>query len=73
MEVFLGFVCSIAVWFMYHRLFSVTYFSLSRGCALELIISFAIGFFLANLIIEFWFISIIVVILFVASLFMKNS
>ena len=70
--VILWFICSLAVWVIYHRLFSIWYFDLFNGCLKEIITAGVIGAVLAAIIIRFWFIAIIVTALFFVALFRKS-
>ncbi len=79
MEMFTGYlfyvlviVCSIAVWYIYHKIFAVVYFDLMSGCLKEILGSLFVGGILAVLIITFWYVSIPLVILFIIALVKKN-
>lgn len=55
------FICSLAIWYLYHKLFTVYYFDWSRGCFMECLGCFLGGGFLATIILNFWYIAIIVI------------
>lgn len=65
--------CSFATWYIYHKIFDVMYFNLFNGCLKEIITSSFIGLFLTLLIIKFWYISIIVIALFLIVFFKKKG
>ena len=69
----LWFICSLAVWLIYHRLFTVYYLNLTNGCIKEFVVSGFIGVWIALLILKFWYVSIILIILVLIALFKKNS
>lgn len=70
--VILWIVCSLALWFIYHRLFAVLYFNLFNGCLKEIVTAGVLGAVFAWLIMRFWYISIIIVILFIVALVKRN-
>lgn len=59
----LWFVCSLAVWVIYHKLFNVMYFDLFNGCLKEFITAGFFGAIIAAIIIRFWFVAIVIVVL----------
>ncbi len=67
------FVCSFAVWLLYHKLFHVIYFDFGYGCLKELIISALFGAILAALIMKFWYIALIVGVLIVYAIMKKGQ
>ena len=73
MQILLGllwFICSAAVWLIYHSLFDVVYFK--GGCFGELFWVAVIGALIAGLIKAYWFIALPVIALVVYS-FIKRS
>jgi hypothetical protein len=61
--IILWFLCSIAVWIIYHKLFNVMYFDLFNGCLTEFITSGFLGAIIAAMIIRFWWVTIVIFIL----------
>lgn len=55
-------VCAVFVWITYHKIFKVVYFDFSRGCITEIIVSLVGGIIVAYLIMNYWFISIPVIL-----------
>lgn len=70
--VVLTIVYAIACLIIYHKLFTVYYFSLSQGCAKEIAIALFVGMFLAALTVAFWYVSIPVIILVLIALFKRK-
>ncbi|MBM6723280.1 hypothetical protein [Pseudoflavonifractor phocaeensis] len=66
-------LCTIAVWYIYHKLFDVIYFNFSKACCAELLGCFLVGAILAGLIIKFWYISILVIVALVIALGKKKQ
>ena len=66
-------LCTIAVWYIYHKLFDVIYFNFSKACCAELLGCFLVGAILASLIIKFWYISILVIVALVIALGKKKQ
>lgn len=56
-------VYSIGVWIIYHKMFTVYYFSLSRGLVKELFLSAFVGMILTGLTLSFWWIAAIILFL----------
>lgn len=52
--------CVIAVWVIYHKMFTVVYFRLGDGCFMELFACSFLGIILFGLIVYFWYIALIV-------------
>ena len=52
-------ICTIAIWALYHKIFDVYYFG-SGGCLREIVACLIGGFFLAGIIIKFWYIGLII-------------
>ena len=69
----LWFACSATLFYLYHKLFDVIYFSLADGCFKEIVICGFLGAILTGLIISFWYISIPVVILLIIAIAKKKS
>lgn len=67
----LWFVCSLAVWVIYHKLFNVLYFTLFNSCMKEIIMASFLGAIVAVMIIRFWVVAIIIVMLFCVAFFKK--
>ncbi len=65
--VILWFVCSFAVWIIYHKLFRVLYFDLFNGCLKEIITAGVIGALLAVIIIRFWYVAVIIIVLLIGA------
>ena len=65
-------VCSLSVWVIYHKLFDVMYLDLFHGCFKEIVVSGVIGAVLTALVIRFWYVSIVVGVLVVISIFKKR-
>lgn len=55
-------ISAIFVWIVYHKVFSVVYFDLSKGCLTEIFTSILGGIVLAYLIMNYWFIAIPVIV-----------
>ena len=75
MSIILGilwFVCSAAVYYLYHTLFNVIYFDFANGCLKELIACGLIGAILAGLIFYFWYISIPLALLVIFAVIKKK-
>lgn len=60
---FLWIVFSIGVWILYHKIFTVYYFSLSQGLMKEFLISAFVGMLLTELTLYFWWLSAIILLL----------
>ena len=73
MDGFLLVVCSIAVWILYHKIFTVAYFDFGRGCLMEILGCVCAGFALMLLIRKFWYIAIIIAVLAVVGIAGKNK
>ena len=73
MDGFLLVVCTLIVWFLYHKLFNVMYFDLGRGCLMEIMGCVAGAFILMMVIREFWYVVVIIAVLVVLYLFSKGS
>ena len=73
MDGFLLVVCTLIVWFLYHKLFNVMYFDLGRGCLMEIMGCVVGGFILMMVIREFWYVAVIIAVLVVLYLFRKGS
>ncbi|MBQ7343597.1 MAG: hypothetical protein IJW53_02395 [Clostridia bacterium] len=56
-------VCSVALWWLYHKLFDVVYFSLADGLFKEIIVCGLLGGILAACLVYFWYITIPLVII----------
>ena len=67
------FVCSAALFYIYHKLFNVIYFDLASGCLKEIIVCGILGAILAVVIMAYWYISIPLGILLVVAFTKKNS
>lgn len=57
-------ICSLLVWWLYHRIFSVVYFT-GKAILGELIIMAIMGFILLTIIVMFWYIAIPIIIILV--------
>ncbi len=68
----LWFVCSAAVFYLYHTLFDVIYFDLGNGCLKEIIVCGIIGGVLAALIFYFWYIAIPLALLVIFAIIKKH-
>ena len=55
-------ISAIFVWLAYHKIFSVVYFDLSKGCITEIIVSLFGGIIVAYLIMNYWFIAVPIII-----------
>ena len=66
-------VCSLAVWYIFHQLFDVFYFSIADGCLKECLVCAFVGAILTALIVTFWYISIPLVILVIVAIAKRNS
>lgn len=62
-------ISTIFVWLVYHKIFGVVYFDLSRGCITEIIISLIGGIIVAYLIMNYWFIVVPIIILIIYKMF----
>lgn len=62
-------ISTIFVWIAYHKIFSVVYFDLSRGCITEIVFSLIGGIIVAYLIMNYWFIAVPIIILAVYRMF----
>ena len=54
-------VCSVAIWWLYHKIFHVYYFDLGRGCIMEFLGCFTGGIILAGILLKFWYVGIILI------------
>lgn len=70
---FIWFACSVALLYIYHKLFSVIYFNLASGCLKEIIVCGILGAILTGLIMAYWYIAIPLVILLLIAFTKKNS
>ena len=69
---FIWFACSAALFYIYHKLFNVIYFSVANGCLKEIIVCGFLGAILTGLIISYWYIAIPLVILLIVAFAKKN-
>ena len=58
--VWIGF--SIGVWVLYHKIFTVYYFSLSQGLMKEFFMSFIVGLVLTGLTLTFWWLVALILV-----------
>ena len=56
-------IYTIIIWIIYHKIFDVYYFNLSKGLLIELVLSFIGGMILAGLTISYWYIAAIILLL----------
>lgn len=66
-------LCTIAVWYIYHKLFDVIYFNFSKACCAELLGCFLVGSILAGLILKFWYLAILIIVVLVFALGKKKK
>lgn len=66
-------LCSLALWYIYHKLFVVYYTDVAMGCGKEFVVSGFFGVILAAIIFAYWYISIPVAILFVVAICKKRG
>lgn len=59
------------VWVLYHKIFAVIYFDLSKGCIAEIIVSILGGIVIAYLILNYWFIAIPLILLMIYGMVKK--
>ena len=53
---------SIGVWVLYHKIFTVYYFSLSQGLMKEFFMSFIVGLVLTGLTLTFWWLVALILV-----------
>lgn len=63
MTLVIYFACCIFCWITYHRIFSVVYFDVGRGCLGEIVWSAFGGYLLMLLFLKFWYIGAIVAVI----------
>lgn len=63
---------AIAGLIIYHKLFTVYYFSLSQGCFKEIVIALFVGMLLAAATIVYWYIAIPIIILVLIAIFKRK-
>lgn len=56
-------ICTVIVWVLYHKVFTVYYFSLGQGLLKEFICCLIGGAILASLIVAYWYITVPVLLL----------
>lgn len=56
-------VVGVAIWWIYHSLFTTVYFSLSDGCLTELIVIGVISAVVTVLIVGYWYITVPVLVI----------
>ena len=68
---FLTIISAFFVWVLYHKIFAVIYFDLSKGCIAEVIVSILGGIVIAYLIFNYWFIAVPLILLMIYSIAKK--
>ena len=61
--IILTLIFAVALWVMYHKIFDVVYFNLSKGIFKEIIVSLVAGLFLTGLTLMYWWITDILIAL----------
>lgn len=54
---------SIGIWILYHKIFTVYYFSVSRGLMKELMVALMAGFGLTVVTLYMWWLSVLIILL----------
>lgn len=54
---------SIGIWILYHKIFTVYYFSVSRGLMKELMVALMAGFGLTVVTLYLWWLSVLIILL----------